>query len=124
MNKTASRWVVSAVIGSLMLSAVQAGWPVQAEASMGNGPIQKLGRGAANLTTGWMELFLQVFKTTEKSGSLAGMSVGLGRGVVLGLGRTLVGAIEVVTFPVPNPTVGYGPVIEPEFITFRDADRW
>ena len=118
MKRMRKLWVIAAVIGTLAL------WNVPAEASVENGPIQKLGRGAVNLTTGWMELVMQVFKTTEKSGSWAGVSVGVGRGLVLGLGRTLVGAIEIVTFPVPNPTVGYNPVIEPEFVAFRDTDRW
>lgn len=93
-------------------------------ASIEDGPIRKLGRGAVNLTTGWLELATQVFRTTETQGSLAGVTIGLGRGIVWGIGRTLVGAIELVTFPIPNPTVGYGPVIKPEFVKFRDTDRW
>jgi hypothetical protein len=36
----------------------------------------------------------------------------------------LVGAFELVSFPIPNSTTGYGPIIQPEFVTFRDADRW
>ena len=116
-KRWAKLWVIAAVIGMLVI------WNVPVEASVDNGPVQKLGRGVVNLTTGWMELFMQVFKTTEKSGSWAGVTVGIGKGLVLGLGRTLVGAIEIVTFPVPNPTTGYEPVIEPEFVTFRDSDR-
>lgn len=98
-------------------------WPVPAHAAVEGGPIRKLARAVANLTTGWLELPAQVMRTTERSGSLAGLTEGLGRGVVLGLGRTLVGAIELVSFPIPNPTTGYGPVIEPEFVKFRDTDR-
>lgn len=93
-------------------------------ASIENGPIRKLGRGVTNITTGWLELGAQVFRTTEMDGSLAGATIGLGRGIVWGVGRTLVGAIELVTFPIPNPITGYGPVIKPEFVKFRDADRW
>ena len=92
-------------------------------ASIENGPIRKLGRGVVNLTTGWLELGAQVARTTEMEGSLAGATIGLGRGVVWGVGRTLVGAIELVTFPIPNPLTGYDPVIRPEFVKFRDADR-
>jgi putative exosortase-associated protein (TIGR04073 family) len=92
--------------------------------AMENGPLQKLGRGFANLTTGWLEVGAQVFKITEESGSWAGATVGLARGFVLGLGRTVVGAMEMISFPVPNPTTRYGPVIHPEFVTFRDVDRW
>ena len=94
-----------------------------AQAAVESGPIQKLGRGVANLMFGWTEMPLQVARTTERSGSIAGITVGLGRGVVLGIGRTIVGTLEVLTFPIPNPTTGYGPVILPEFPTFRDAER-
>lgn len=94
-----------------------------AHAAVEGGPIRKLGRGLTNLVTGWLELPVQVMQTTERSGSLAGMTEGLGRGVVLGLGRTVVGALELVSFPIPNPTTRYGPVIEPEFVKFRDPDR-
>lgn len=111
-------WVpwIGAVLGLVFLAG-------SACASIENGPIRKLGRGVVNLTTGWLELGAQVARTTETSGSLAGATIGLGRGVVLGVGRTLVGAIELVTFPIPNPLTGYDPVIRPEFVKFRDADR-
>jgi putative exosortase-associated protein (TIGR04073 family) len=97
--------------------------PVPAHAAIEGGPIRKLGRSVTNLLTGWLELPFQVMQTTERSGSLMGATEGFGRGVVFGLGRTLVGAIELITFPIPNPTTRYGPVIEPEFVQFRDVDR-
>ncbi len=113
-----ARWVLGL---GLILSLL---WAPPARAAVEGGPIRKLGRGAANLASGWLELPFQIFQTTEKSGSLAGVTIGLGRGVVLGVGRMLVGAIELVTFPIPNPMTGYDPVIEPEFVTFSNADRW
>lgn len=94
-----------------------------AHAAIEGGPVRKLARSATNLLTGWLEIPSQIMQTTERSGSLMGMTEGLGRGLVFGVGRTLVGAVELVTFPIPNPTTGYGPVIEPEFVKFRDADR-
>ncbi len=87
------------------------------------GPVRKLGRGAANLVTGWMEVPAQVLEATEQSGSIAGVTVGLGRGLLFGLGRTLAGAFEVATFPLPNPKTHYGPMVRPEFVVFRDADK-
>lgn len=98
--------------------------PSPAQAQGQGGPIRKLGRGLGNIVTGWLELFVQPMRTTERSGSWAGMTEGMARGVFLGVGRTVVGALELVTFPIPNPTTGYEPVIEPEFVTFRDGDRW
>lgn len=88
------------------------------------GPAGKLGRGVANLVTGWLELPAEITKTTERSGSLAGVTVGFARGVFFGIGRTVVGAFETLTFPFPTGAAGYGPLVRPEFVTFREADRW
>ena len=92
-------------------------------------PFDKLGRGGANLVTGWMELPVQISRTTESEGSLAGASLGFARGLLFGVGRTAVGVLEVVTFLLPNHTGDrgpaddpYGPIVEPEFLIFRDGD--
>jgi putative exosortase-associated protein (TIGR04073 family) len=116
--KRSKRWILIAVLMAAAVVSAPAG------AATDGGPVRKLGRGFGNLTTGWLELGTQIMQTTEKSGSWAGATVGFARGLVFGVGRTLVGAIELVTFPIPNPTTGYGPVIEPEFVKLRDADRW
>ena len=94
-----------------------------ATAEMDSGPLRKLGRGAANMLTGWFELFYEPMKVTERSGSIAGMTVGAAQGIFLAAGRTVVGAFEVISFLAPNPHVGYRPIIQPEFVTFREADR-
>lgn len=117
MRKAKLRIIVGLVAGLTFCVT-----PAQADTE--GGPLRKLGRGAANLATGWLELPFQILRTTEGSGAFAGASVGFTRGLAFGVGRTLVGALEVVSFPLPNPTTGYRPIIEPEFVTFRDADRW
>jgi len=93
-------------------------------------PIRKFWRGGANLLTGWMELPIQVSRVTEAEGTVAGVFVGFGKGLVFGLGRTAMGALEMVTFLLPNHTSdmgpapdAYGPIIEPEFIVIRSADK-
>ncbi len=92
-------------------------------------PFDKLGRGGANLVTGWMELPIQIAKTTESEGSLAGSSLGFVRGLLFGVGRTAIGVLEVVTFILPNHTGDrgpaddpYGPIVQPEFLIFRQGD--
>lgn len=114
---TVARLVAVVLLAFVLLQAAPA------HAAIEGGPIRKLGRSVTNLLTGWLELPFQIMQTTERSGSFMGMTEGFGRGLVWGVGRTLVGAIELVTFPIPNPTTGYGPVIEPEIIKFRDSDR-
>ena len=106
------------VVGWLIIFAA----PAYAQTE--GGALRKMGRGFANLATGWLELPFQVARSTERSGAWAGSTVGLTRGVAFGIGRTLMGALELISFPIPNPTTGYGPIIKPEFVTFRDADRW
>lgn len=115
--KRSSIWIGWSAAVALSLCAPPA------DAAVEDGPLRKLTRGFLNLATGWLELPVQVGKITEQKGSFPGMTEGLARGVVLGLGRTLVGAVETVTFPIPNPTTGYGPIIEPEYVILRDADR-
>lgn len=78
--------------------------------------LQKLGRGAANITTGWMDVFKEIDKQSDEAGMLAGATVGPVKGIFKAVGRTLVGAYEVVTFLIPT----YKPIIEPEFVWNRD----
>lgn len=92
------------------------------------GPLRKLARGSANTVTGWLELPIQMARTTELEGSLSGLSIGLVRGVGFGVGRTLLGGYEVITFPLRNyPREGgrdpYGALIEPAFVVFREPDK-
>jgi len=93
-------------------------------------PLDKFGRGVTNIATGWLELPFQVALTTEREGSLAGVSVGVLRGVAYGLGRTAMGFFETATFLFPNhvgekvlPAQLYGPILNPPFIIFRSADQ-
>jgi len=91
------------------------------------GMFAKLARGAANTLTGILEVPFQITQTTEREGSLAGLSVGVVRGVARALKRTLIGVYEAVTFPLPNYPVGekdsYAPILEPEFVIYRQADK-
>ncbi|MCM8795030.1 MAG: exosortase system-associated protein, TIGR04073 family [Candidatus Omnitrophica bacterium] len=92
-------------------------------------PIRKLTRGLTNIVTGWTEVPIQVARVTETDGSVAGSTIGLVKGFFFGIGRTGVGLLETVTFPLPN-YVGsegphhqaYGPIVEPEFVVVRSAD--
>jgi putative exosortase-associated protein (TIGR04073 family) len=83
-------------------------------------PPEKLGRGAANVGTGWLEVPAQITKTSESDGAIAGMTVGLVTGVVYGVRRTFMGVYEVVTFLAPTPQE-YKELIEPDFVV-SDTD--
>ena len=81
-----------------------------------------------NVATGWLEVPFGVARTTELDGSVAGVSVGLVRGVWQGVERSVVGAWETATFlwanyPRQAGADFYGPLLEPEFVVFRSADK-
>lgn len=78
-------------------------------------PIAKLGRGLANTTTGLLEVPKEIKRQIEKSGDVAAFFVGPLKGLAKGIGRTLVGVYDIVTFLVPIPR-NYEPVIEPEYV--------
>lgn len=86
-----------------------------ASASYAQDPAKKLGRGLANVLTGWIELPKNIYDTSVEENPLAGLTIGLAKGVGMTIVRTGAGIYEVVTFPFPIPE-DYGPVLEPEFV--------
>lgn len=78
-------------------------------------PIIKLGRGVVNAFSGWLELVKQPYETTKQENLLAGCTVGLVKGLGMGLLRTGVGLWDLVTFPFPAPAK-FEPILQPEFV--------
>lgn len=66
-------------------------------------PIHKMGRGAVNVLTGWLELPKQFHMGTQEQNPVAGMCWGLLKGAGLTVVRAGVGIYEAVTFPLPYP---------------------
>ena len=76
---------------------------------------KKLYRGAANLVTGWIELPKNIYDISVEDGPLAGIGVGLPKGLLMTIIRTGAGFYEMATFPIPLPE-NYSPVLEPEYL--------
>ena len=72
-------------------------------------------RGAANFTTGWMELPKQVYLVGQREGWVTGALRGPIDGLGMFVARTVAGAYEVLTFPIPLPP-RYQPMLFPEYI--------
>ncbi len=104
MNKSISVVIIVAV---LMLS----GCNMTEEQN----PATKLGRGLANILTGWVELPKNIYETSVEENVLSGLTMGLAKGIGMTIVRTGAGVYEVVTFPFPIPE-DYLPVMEPEFV--------
>lgn len=104
----------------LMFCVVSAGtapsaWAIGTEIDTAVGVVTKLFRGIANAATGWMEIPKHVSITWQESGPGVGMSWGLGKGVGYAVARSVIGAYEIITFPMPIPE-GYQPIMQPEYV--------
>ena len=66
-------------------------------------PLHKVGRGATNVLTSWIELPKNIHQGMLEMNPLAGVAAGLLRGTGLFVTRLALGAYEVVTCPIPYP---------------------
>lgn len=72
---------------------------------------EKFVGGVANIASGFMELPKNVILTSQKEGKIYGVTAGLTMGIMHTVGRTVIGALDVVTFLIPT-----NPSINPPFI--------
>ena len=78
-------------------------------------PGQKALRGATNLSLGLVtEWPRTIYYETKAQGPLLGIPAGFLAGFGLGLMRTVVGAYELLTFPIALPD-DYKPILSPRF---------
>ncbi len=75
----------------------------------------KLVRGIANFTTGWVEIPKQIYSVGENEGWVTGALRGPMDGLGMFVARTIAGAYEVVSFPLPIPA-HYQPLLQPDFV--------
>lgn len=77
--------------------------------------IEKLGRGGANVLTGWMEVPLNVtarYNPNSPTTAASSTLTGIGIGALKGLARTGIGAYEILTFWLPIPEA-FAPILPP-----------
>jgi putative exosortase-associated protein (TIGR04073 family) len=75
----------------------------------------KLVRGVVNFSTGWAEVPKQIYVVSRNEGWMAGAFRGPFDGMGMFFARTIAGAYEIVSFPLPVPP-GYHPLLRPEFV--------
>ena len=80
---------------------------------------KKLARGATNLATGWLEVPKQIYEVGQVEGWFAGILRAPFDGLGMSLARTIAGAYEILTFPVPAP-LHYQPLLQPAYVWERD----
>ena len=91
-------------------------WVNISYADQERGPLTKLGRGIANLLTGWIEFPVTVSQSAHDRGYITGIYYGVPTGIVRTILRTVAGVYEIVTFPFPFPNEYGDPIVEPEFV--------
>lgn len=77
-------------------------------------PLRKLQRGFLNIALSPMEISHEIRRDKKREDFIPGWVTGLGRGVSFAAGRALVGAYEMLSFPIALPAA-YEPVVLPEF---------
>lgn len=95
MNKT--KFLTACVLSGALMTAQSA----QAEgyfSAFGN----KLSQGFSNMATGFIEIPKNIINVTDEDNIFVGMTWGLLRGTVHGVGRTLVGGVEFISAPIPS----------------------
>ncbi len=75
----------------------------------------KFVRGVTNLATGLGEFPKQIYLVGKKEGWVQGTFRGPVEGLGMFIARTLAGAYEVLSFPIPVPP-GYQPMLLPEYV--------
>jgi len=103
--------VVSAFALAVLLAA-----PARAYTHVGDeyGPMDKLGRGLAGMTTGFLELPGNIAAENRDHGAGAAATIGFAKGVGMIPVRELLGVFNFVTAPIEVPS-GYRPIVYPEY---------
>lgn len=77
-------------------------------------PINKFGRGMANIATFYLEVPASMFKVSQEKGELLGFTVGFFQGIFTSLLRLTTGLYDTVTFVIPSYSK---PLMQPEYAT-------
>lgn len=80
-----------------------------------NKMFHKLGRGVSNVLLGWVEIPKTVASEWRRTEPFTGTILGVIKGSVWAVARTLSGFYEIISFPLPVPR-DYQPLIYPEFV--------
>lgn len=72
--------------------------PEAMQAYGNDSPVNKMGQGAINALTSWVDVPSKITEESEESSIIAGCTLGLGAGVAVGLARTASGVYDMATF--------------------------
>ena len=116
------------ILASAILAAITVGAsisPAAADETWVMKPIEKLGRGIANVAFGPLEILMKGYDVTQDMGGISGLTYGPLKGVAYTIAREVVGVTDIITFPFPLPGCpndpndagwGYGPIMRPAWV--------
>ena len=106
---------LTAVLSAFALTVVMAA-PARAYTHVGREytAMDKLERGLAGMTTGFLELPGNIAAENRDHGAGAAATIGFAKGVGMIPVRELVGVFNFVTAPIEVPS-GYRPILQPEY---------
>lgn len=111
------RWtcVKTLAMAVVLVSSLSVVAQAQADESrpIGRQVSEKFIRGIVNLSTGWVEVPRQIYEVGTNEGWVRGVLRGPFDGIGMFFARTVAGAVEMATFPIPLPT--YKPMLTPTF---------
>jgi len=112
-----ARWTKTTAAGIILLAhLLLSGTVAQAsDSSVLNQIGKKFTRGAVNFTTGWAEVPKQTYLVARRQGLPGGLVQGAIEGLGMFVARTLAGAYEILTFPLPLPA-HYQPMLKPDYV--------
>ena len=109
----------------MVLAGLLAVTMFSANVSFAGDPIEKLGRGVANVAFGPLELLMKPYDVNQERGGIAALTYGVLKGVAYTVCREVVGVVDIVTFLAPLPGCtddemdtgwGYGPIMRPAWV--------
>lgn len=114
MSKRLSQWglLVGVLAASTMFQPGLASGGEMAQSTSA----RKLGRGLANVFTFPLELLREPALVGQQDGGIAGVTVGVVKGIVSAVTRGGAGVLEVLTFYAPFPVADFQPIVKPEFV--------
>ena len=90
-----------------------------------SGPLEKLGRGVANVAFGPLEILIRPYDVNQQMGAIPSLTYGVFKGIACVVARECVGVTDIVTFYMPLPGAtddpedsgwGYGPLMRPAWV--------
>jgi putative exosortase-associated protein (TIGR04073 family) len=93
----------AAIIILLVLSFAGVSFAADTCGDACKGAMSKAGRGLKNLCLGWTDIPLSIYQTTNDTKNAAiGLSLGFWEGFKKAFPRTISGAVDLATFPIPD----------------------